>query len=473
VPVEVQIKAPFKKLESSCYASRRKIHPKLLNDDLDFENMNDFTLASDSPDPCPTKEEFTKTNSQIPEEGINFTTTKSGKSKVYHHEGYNYTKSSKNISGSLVFLRCQLYCSHKRAKCSGTAQINVGKKCIYAKAPHSHEPNDKSSKIQIFFKRVRNECEKLPIQLHKFKFEEMAEDFCRIEGIEREEINFSMVESSCYTRARKHVPSEDPKLFEDMQETIDKYKDKVVEERVKRTSKLCPICGKNLKYGLKDHIERVHEGKRSHMCSICGGSFKRDADLRGHIKGVHEKLKPYKCTLCDSSFLQSNALKSHTEAVHEGKKPFKCSLCDLAFGFKGGLKMHIVTVHEKKKPFKCSKCEFRTTQRTHLKCHFDSVHEGIKPHKCTICDAAFGLVGSLRRHIHSVHEKKRPYLCPDCGLGFAENNLLKKHILAVHKKEKPFSCIKCSARFSRKDKLKTHITTVHEGIKPNSKASHK
>jgi uncharacterized Zn-finger protein len=253
---------------------------------------------------------------------------------------------------------------------------------------------------------VRNECEKLPIQLHKFKFEEMAEDFCRIEGIEREEINFSMVESSCYTRARKHVPSEDPQLFEDMQETIDKYKDKVAEERVKRTSKLCPICGKNLKYGLKGHIEMVHEGKRPHMCSICGGSFKRDADLRGHVKAVHEKLKPYKCKLCDSSFFQSNSLKSHTVAVHEGKKPFKCSFCDLAFGFRGGLKMHIVTVHDKNKPFTCSKCEFRTTQKTHLKCHIDSVHEGIKPHKCTICDATFGIVGSLRRHIHSVHEKK-------------------------------------------------------------------
>ena len=44
VPVEVQNKAPFKKLESSCYAHRRKLHPKLLNDDLDFENMDDSSL---------------------------------------------------------------------------------------------------------------------------------------------------------------------------------------------------------------------------------------------------------------------------------------------------------------------------------------------------------------------------------------------------------------------------------------------
>ena len=115
------------------------------------------------------------------------------------------------------------------------------------------------------------------------------------------------------------MPSENPQLFEDMQKTIDKYKIKVVEEQVKTTGKLCPICGKNIKQDLKPHIERVHEGKKDCLCLICGSIFYADKDLKAHIKSVHEKLRPHKCTLCDSSFFKSYGLRQHTEAVHEGK----------------------------------------------------------------------------------------------------------------------------------------------------------
>ena len=75
----------------------------------------------------------------------------------------------------------------KQGNCFGTARLDVIKKSIESKAPHCHEPNDKSSKIHNFYKIVRIECEKLPTQLHKYKFEEMAEDFCAKEGIERKE----------------------------------------------------------------------------------------------------------------------------------------------------------------------------------------------------------------------------------------------------------------------------------------------
>jgi hypothetical protein len=440
------------------------------------EESNDFIpndyLSTIENSKCYDEQEKDKDNSQIPEVGSNYTSTKFGKSVVYHHEGFNYNKSKMNTSGKFVSLRCQLSRSRKEEKCAGTARLDVNKKYIYLKAPHNHKPNEKSSKIQTFFKRVRNECEKLPTQLHKFKFQEMKEEFCEKEGIDPTDINFSMVESSCYRRAKKHVPSEDSQLFENMQETIDKYNDKVVEERVK-TGKLCPICGKNIKQDLKPHMERVHEGKKDCLCLICGSIFYADKDLKAHIKSVHEKLKPHKCSLCDSSFFKSYGLRQHTESVHEGKRPFKCSLCDSDFGSKSSLNFHIVSVHEKKKPFKCSKCEMAFGNRHKLKRHTDVVHEGIKPYICSVCDMAFGNRPHLRRHTDVVHEQKKPYLCPDCGLGFAQNDKLQRHISAVHKKEKPFSCMECNASFAYLYRLTRHTTAVHEGIKPKSKASKK
>ena len=42
---------------------------------------------------------------QIPEEGKNYSTIKSGRAIIFHHEGYNYCRSRINTDGGLVFLR--------------------------------------------------------------------------------------------------------------------------------------------------------------------------------------------------------------------------------------------------------------------------------------------------------------------------------------------------------------------------------
>ena len=44
-------------------------------------------------------------NCLIPLVGTNFTTTKSGKRIVFHHEGYNYNRSRISKKGTCVFLR--------------------------------------------------------------------------------------------------------------------------------------------------------------------------------------------------------------------------------------------------------------------------------------------------------------------------------------------------------------------------------
>ena len=63
---------------------------------------------------------------------------------------------------------------------------------------------------------------------------------------------------------------------------------------------------------------RVHEGKKSHMCSQCGASFFEGATLRRHIKGVHDKETPYVCKICNHGFKQNGNLKYHMVTVHKG-----------------------------------------------------------------------------------------------------------------------------------------------------------
>ena len=48
-------------------------------------------------------------------------------------------------------------------------------------------------------------------------------------------------------------------------------------------------------------MESVHEGKKSHACSVCESSFAQKSTLRQHMESVHQDKKPHKCPKCESS----------------------------------------------------------------------------------------------------------------------------------------------------------------------------
>ena len=116
----------------------------------------------------------------------------------------------------------------KRDKCPGTATLDVRKKCIKSKIPHIHDANDKESKIEIFFKEVKNQCEKQPNKSNLDIFELMAEEFCKKEKIDRKLISFSRVENSLKWARRQLWPSEIPNSIEDVLEAIEKHQNKPV-----------------------------------------------------------------------------------------------------------------------------------------------------------------------------------------------------------------------------------------------------
>ena len=71
----------------------------------------------------------------------------------------------------------------------------------------------------------------------------------------------------------------------------------------------------------------VHEGKKSHKCSICEKSFSQKGSLKLHNLPVHEGNKPHKCSFGETTF----SLFRKFLAVHEGKKYAICSLIEDVF----------------------------------------------------------------------------------------------------------------------------------------------
>ena len=101
---------------------------------------------------------------------------------------------------------------------------------------------------------------------------------------------------------------------------------------------------------MKEHFERIHEGKTilDAKCETCNKQFPHVKNLKDHIRKVHEGKKPPKnfmCDPCGTSCVTPSKLKVHVEAVHERKKPFRCEMCSKSFSSKPCLTKHVSKVH--------------------------------------------------------------------------------------------------------------------------------
>ena len=88
------------------------------------------------------------------------------------------------------------------------------------------------------------------------------------------------------------------------------------EQMVHGKAKVCPVCGKTVKW-LESHMKNKHtERGKAHTCAEdgCGKSFKTSAELKVHHIGVHQKLRS-QCPECDKWFTVHH-LKTHMKRVH-------------------------------------------------------------------------------------------------------------------------------------------------------------
>ena len=85
---------------------------------------------------------------------------------------------------------------------------------------------------------------------------------------------------------------------------------------------------------------------RPHLCTVCGKTFIRSADIRLHMR-THTGERPFRCDLCPKAFAQTSHLTKHRR-VHTGERPYKCAICSLAFTQSSNLKKHVRT-HARKR----------------------------------------------------------------------------------------------------------------------------
>ncbi|KAJ8311931.1 hypothetical protein KUTeg_010538 [Tegillarca granosa] len=94
---------------------------------------------------------------------------------------------------------------------------------------------------------------------------------------------------------------------------------------------VCKVCGKKfkLRYYLHCHLQ-IHESAEGHVCDTCGALCKTRKYLAIH-KQIHRKDIFYKCQKCKKEFYTMRKLNLHLKLHTDGKRPHICEICGAAF----------------------------------------------------------------------------------------------------------------------------------------------
>ena len=168
----------------------------------------------------------------------------------------------------------------------------------------------------------------------------------------------------------------------------------------------CLICHKvftRLRYLRRHRI--VHRNERSHLCDLCGKSFKTRAVLVSHRCSNHTDTQrtSYHCPQC--GFISSNRTAIHKHRQLHPCESLLCHVCGAAYPDRSTLRRH-ARVHDPSRPFACchSGCTWRF--KTEVMC---KAHE--------------------RGHLSQSGSK---FQCPFCGYNFRHKHHLQRHVAKFH-----------------------------------------
>ena len=206
------------------------------------------------------------------------------------------------------------------------------------------------------------------------------------------------------------------------------------QEEPERKKVKCPLCNKNVIYGV---FLYMHYYKCSNWT----------------IPGSEKKRAKY-----EASMDRQNALL---------EEPTACSECDKMFFTKLSLKCHM-RHHElqkvQKEVFHCDKCEFKTVRIHTLKLHKISRHTAAVYVTCELCGTKLkNSPAVLRQHKMYRHSNHEMINCEECGKQIRKVSY-KSHIKKVHG-ERKHACHLCSYKAQSSYNLKLHISKSHLGLK--------
>ncbi|KAG4070998.1 hypothetical protein HA402_001435 [Bradysia odoriphaga] len=224
------------------------------------------------------------------------------------------------------------------------------------------------------------------------------------------------------------------------------YKDrKTLREHMKchvRAHK-CNFCSKTFPSAakLKYHIRDKHsaDANEKFPCDKCGKMCQSKLLLACHIRNVHVPSMSHVCEICGRTFKHKFNLQIHEQLEHS-KTPLpkaQCNICGVWLKHELRLKKHHFTMHreiQEAKVFNCPICKKKVQTKTLLDSHIRRSH-GEKKHQCTFCDKAFRLAKMLKEHIAALHTGIDLYSCTYCDRTFKSNANMYSHRKKAHLEE--------------------------------------
>ena len=198
-----------------------------------------------------------------------------------------------------------------------------------------------------------------------------------------------------------------------------------------------------------------------YVCLECGEIFPIQIALTAHVHNIHQNIKnSFACSQCPRKLTTRWGLKNHVNVVHEKLKQHTCDECTYASGYRAQLHRHLYKVH--KHPFNCSICPYTAIKKNILARHCLVEHSERRPktHVCSHCSARFASKHSLNNHFRNIHPPLKNLRCKDCPYYCLGEAILKHHRDNVHDTIK---CTKCKYRCATKVQLDEHRCELERG----------
>lgn len=132
----------------------------------------------------------------------------------------------------------------------------------------------------------------------------------------------------------------------------------------------CPYKTQRKEHLVRHKADR-HGNSRPFLCDLCGMAFKRIDALAAHKVTHVEKSQrrlPYKCTTCKKAFKSRAHLKEHL-AVHTSLRSHLCHICGASFKTRAVQKKHQQNIHFNPGSFKCNTCPKSFNTKSALQKH--------------------------------------------------------------------------------------------------------
>lgn len=110
------------------------------------------------------------------------------------------------------------------------------------------------------------------------------------------------------------------------------------------------------------------------------------------------------------SFSTRFGRKQHILTVHEGRRPYACGICGATFGQRSHLRRHHRVVHKMEMPLEDIENELTSAAGVHMNFGVESTDANVRSEisredncACVVCEERFASRSLLRMHIRRTH----------------------------------------------------------------------